>query len=45
MQVPGSRLLIALLADCQSTGGYPKIATVISVDLPLLAQKRTCENI
>ena len=28
---------IILLADCQTVGGYPKIATVISADLPRLA--------
>ena len=26
------------MADCQTIGGYPKIAQVASVDLPLLAQ-------
>jgi antagonist of KipI len=26
------------MADHQTTGGYPKIAQVISADLPLLAQ-------
>ena len=26
-----------LLADCQTVGGYPKIATVIRADLPCLA--------
>jgi allophanate hydrolase subunit 2 len=26
------------MADCQTTGGYPKIAVVISADLPLAAQ-------
>ena len=26
------------MADCQTTGGYPKIATVISADLHLLGQ-------
>ncbi|MBJ3776624.1 5-oxoprolinase subunit C family protein [Acuticoccus mangrovi] len=35
IQVPGSRLPILLLADHQTTGGYPKIANVISADLPL----------
>jgi biotin-dependent carboxylase-like uncharacterized protein len=40
IQVPGSCLPIVLLADRQPTGGYPKIATVISADLPVLAQKR-----
>jgi biotin-dependent carboxylase-like uncharacterized protein len=38
VQVPGSRQPIVLLADRQSTGGYPKIATVIGPDLPTLAQ-------
>ena len=27
------------MADRQTTGGYPRIANVISVDLPLLAQR------
>lgn len=36
IQVPGSKLPIVLMADAQTTGGYPKIATVISADLPLL---------
>ena len=40
IQVPGSRQPTILLADRQPTGGYPKIATVISADLPVLAQKR-----
>lgn len=30
--------LIILMADHQTSGGYPRIANVISVDLPLLAQ-------
>ena len=34
IQVPGSGQPIVLLADRQTTGGYPKIATVISADLP-----------
>jgi biotin-dependent carboxylase-like uncharacterized protein len=33
IQVPGSRLPIILLADRQTVGGYPKIATIISADL------------
>src|SRR5262249_30413680 len=40
MQVPGNGLPLILLADRQTTGGYPKIATVISWDLPRLAQLR-----
>jgi 5-oxoprolinase (ATP-hydrolysing) subunit C len=39
IQVPGNRLPIVLLADRQTTGGYPKIATVISADLHRLGQK------
>jgi len=38
LQVPGSRQPIVLMAESQTTGGYPKIATVISADLPRLAQ-------
>ena len=38
VQVPKSGLPILLLADHQTAGGYAKIATVISRDLPLLAQ-------
>lgn len=34
IQVPGNGLPIILLADHQTTGGYAKIATVISADLP-----------
>ena len=40
IQVPGNGQPIILLADCQTVGGYPKIATVISADLPRLAQVR-----
>jgi allophanate hydrolase len=38
IQVPGSGQPIVLLADAQTAGGYPKIGTVISADLPRLAQ-------
>lgn len=37
IQVPANGLPIVLLADSQTVGGYPKIATVIRADLPLLA--------
>jgi biotin-dependent carboxylase-like uncharacterized protein len=36
IQVPGDGRPIVLLADCQTVGGYPKIATVIGADLPRL---------
>ena len=38
IQVPPSGLPILLMADRQTTGGYPKIATVITADLPLAGQ-------
>ena len=38
IQVPGDGIPTILLRDCQTTGGYPKIATVISADLGHLAQ-------
>lgn len=37
IQVPGNGQPIILLADAQTTGGYPKVATVIRSDLPRLA--------
>ena len=38
LQVPGSGQPILLMADRQTTGGYPKIATVIAADVPLAGQ-------
>ncbi len=38
IQVPSDGQPIVLLADHQTVGGYPVIATVIQADLPLLAQ-------
>ncbi|WP_285228698.1 biotin-dependent carboxyltransferase family protein [Planococcus sp. ISL-110] len=38
VQVPGDGNPIVLLADRQTTGGYPKIGQVASVDLPLISQ-------
>ncbi|MGG0153421.1 biotin-dependent carboxyltransferase family protein [Bacillus mycoides] len=38
IQVPNGGQPIILMADRQTTGGYPRIGNVISVDLPLLAQ-------
>ncbi len=40
VQVPGDGLPIVLMADRPTTGGYAKIATVISVDISLLAQAK-----
>lgn len=38
IQVPPNGQPIVLMADAQTTGGYPKIASVIEADLGLLAQ-------
>jgi antagonist of KipI len=38
IQVPANGSPIILMADCQTTGGYPKIGQIISADLPSLAQ-------
>ena len=38
VQVPPDGQPIVLMADRQTTGGYPKIACVASIDLPLVAQ-------
>ena len=40
IQVPGDGRPIVLMADRQSTGGYPKIATIIGPDIGRLAQAR-----
>lgn len=45
VQVPGSGQPIIMMADRQSTGGYPKIATVISSDLWKIAQLKPGESI
>jgi antagonist of KipI len=37
--LPGGQLII-LMADHQTTGGYPRIAHIISAHLPVLAQKK-----
>lgn len=39
VQVPPDGQPIVLMADCQTTGGYPRIAHVAWVDLPRLAQR------
>jgi len=38
VQAPPDGRPIVMLADGPTTGGYPKIATVITADLPRLAQ-------
>ncbi|MDE3084543.1 MAG: biotin-dependent carboxyltransferase family protein [Verrucomicrobiota bacterium] len=45
IQVPRDGQPIVLMADAQTLGGYPKIAHVISVDLPLVAQLRPGDKV
>ena len=45
IQVPPSGQPIVLLGDCQTIGGYPKIAHVITVDLPIAAQLRAGDTV
>ena len=40
IQVPGSGQPIILMVDNQTTGGYPKIATVISADIPVIGRRK-----
>ena len=40
IQVPGSGRPIVLMVDNQTTGGYPKIATVISTDVPVVGRRK-----
>ena len=40
VQIPASGTPIIMMADRQTTGGYAKIATVITADLPKIAQAK-----
>ena len=45
IQVPGEGQPIIMLSDKQATGGYAKVATVISIDLNKVAQLKPGDNI
>lgn len=45
MQVPPDGQPIVLMADRQTTGGYPRIAQLATVDLPRLAQTMAGESL
>ena len=45
VQISSNGLPMVMLADHQTTGGYAKIATVISTDIPAIAQRRPGECI
>ena len=38
VQIPGSGQPIIMMSEHQGSGGYTKIANIISVDIPLVAQ-------
>jgi antagonist of KipI len=45
VQLPPDGRPIVLMADRQTTGGYPRIGEVATVDLPLLAQLRPGDSL
>ena len=45
IQVPGDGFPVVLLADRQPTGGYPRIATVVSADIGRFAQIASGETV
>jgi len=45
IQVANDGQPIVLLGDCQTIGGYPKIAHVITVDLPVAVQLRPNDTV
>ncbi|HEX4682344.1 MAG TPA: biotin-dependent carboxyltransferase family protein [Gemmatimonadaceae bacterium] len=45
MQLPPGGAPIVLMADRQTTGGYPRIGEVASVDLPLVAQLKPGDSV
>jgi antagonist of KipI len=45
VQLPPGGTPIVLMADRQTTGGYPRIGEVASVDLPLLAQLKAGDRV
>jgi antagonist of KipI len=45
IQVPGDGLPIILLADAMTTGGYSKIASIISADLDKMGQSKPADKI
>jgi len=45
VQVPGNCMPMIMMADCQTSGGYAKIAVVIGADLAKLAQAKAGDRI
>lgn len=45
IQLTPSGQLIVLMSDCQTTGGYPRVAQVAAVDLPVITQLKPGDTI
>ena len=45
IQIPDNGQPIVMMADRQTTGGYPKLGAVITADLPVMAQLRAGEKL
>ncbi|RYE15027.1 MAG: biotin-dependent carboxyltransferase [Sphingobacteriales bacterium] len=45
IQVTGNGNMVLLMADCQTTGGYPRIAQVAAADLPLCGQLKPGDTV
>jgi antagonist of KipI len=45
VQLPPGGAPIVLMADAQTTGGYPRLGEVVSVDLPLIAQLKPGDRV
>lgn len=45
IQVTGGGGLLLLMVDCQTTGGYPRIAQVAAIDLPVCGQLKPGDSI
>lgn len=45
IQISSNGMPIVMLADHQTTGGYAKIGTVISVDIPVIGQRKPGEKV
>jgi len=45
LQLPSGGAPIALMAEAPTNGGYPRIAQIVSVDLPHLAQRRPGDTV
>jgi allophanate hydrolase subunit 2 len=44
LQIAGDKKPLVLMADCQPTGGYPKLGHVVRADIGRLAQMRPGET-